>query len=108
MTAKKPPARRERDAAIDRSASVDFPAAVLKGLVEHNDAASYFGSTGALLTWLAIAEGRGWITGVKGPRVVTAAGRKHYDESGLEQLPKIRDRRAYMWNWSCYTAEPGR
>jgi hypothetical protein len=103
-TTKRTPTRREREAVIDRSASVDFAAAVLKGLVEHNDAAAYFGSTGALLTWIGIAEGRGWIIGVKGPRTVTEAGRKHYDESGLEQLPKIRDRRAYLWNWSCYTA----
>jgi hypothetical protein len=99
-TTKRTPTRREREAVIDRSASVDFAAAVLKGLVEHNDAAAYFGSTGALLTWIGIAEGRGWIIGVKGPRTVTEAGRKHYDESGLEQLPKIRDRRAYLWNWS--------
>lgn len=84
----------------DRSADVDFAAAVLKGLVEHRDAGTYFGSTGALHTWRTVAQKRGWITDGD---TITEAGKRHYAESGLEALPKTPNRRAYLWNWSGYT-----
>ncbi len=85
---------------VDRSAEVDFAAAVLKGLVEHRDAGTYFGSTGALHTWRTVAQKRGWITDGD---TITEAGKRHYAESGLEALPKTPNRRAYLWNWSGYT-----
>ena len=86
--------------AVDRSTAVDFAAAVLKGLIEHRDAGTYFGSTGALHTWRTIAKTRGWITDRD---EVTEAGQRHYAASGLEALPKTPNHRAYLWDWSGYT-----
>jgi hypothetical protein len=93
-TVKQPPIPQS---AVDRSTAVDFPAAVLKGLIEHRDPGAYFGSTGALHMWRTVAKKRGWITDGD---TITESGKRHYAESGLEALPKTPNRRAYLWNWS--------
>jgi hypothetical protein len=111
MTKKKAPAtvprrptKKERDVAFDRKTAVDFPAVVLKGIIEHRDAGTYFGSTGGLDAWRAVTRKQGWI--LEGD-VVTEAGRKHYAESGLEAFPKTPNRRAYFWDWSGYKTGDG-
>ena len=106
MTKKKAVSRTKGKPRVDRlefvadgSPRVDFAATVLKGIIEHRDASTYFGSTGALHAWRTVAREKGWI--VDGDEA-TAAGRKHYAESGLDKLPKTPNRRAYFWDWSVY------
>jgi hypothetical protein len=77
----------------------DFPAAILKGVVEKDDGTAYFGSLGAFTYYENQAIDRGWVT--RGPQYrmsATPKGHKVYREAKLDMLP--HKGRAYMWNWS--------
>lgn len=82
--------------------TVDFTAALLKGVVEHGDPAAYFGSRSAMRHWGSAALKAGWLTEEGKP---TLLGRRHYTESGLSQLPQERGARAYDWDWTGYRRE---
>ncbi len=99
----------------------DFPAAILKGVLEHNDGTSYFGSLGGYLHYKDVAIERGWV--VEGDvskmldgsmhilkdLIVTDKGREVYQSSGLASLPNVMFSRAYMWDWSAvkFSVEEG-
>ena len=78
----------------------DFPAAILKGLVEKGDGTSYFGSLIAYDSYKKSATDRGWITHDE----VTPEGHRVYTEAGLATLPCYG--RAYMWDWSQIDLRP--
>lgn len=61
-------------------------AAIVKGLVEHNDGMRFFGSTMAYTYHLENAIKRGYVTESKS---VTALGREWYERC-LKQLPQTR------------------
>lgn len=75
-----------------------YPAAILKGVIEHNDGTSYFGSLIGFQHHRAAAVGLGWITRGRKPRA-TAHGQAVYADAGLAALPTKRLSRAYAWNW---------
>jgi hypothetical protein len=87
-----------------------FDMAVLKGLVEHNDVGSYFGSFGGLGAYCADAAYFGWITMDLRPdgthdvwsAKVTDAGRHAYETLKLADLPQMKLSRAYLWEWPVY------
>lgn len=61
--------------------------AILKGVIEHGDAARHFGSTGALAYHLRVAIKAGYLDAFNVP---TAAGVARYDERQLGALPDSR------------------
>lgn len=61
--------------------------AIVKGIVEHDDSARYFGSLGAHQYYLREARRHGLIDGQK---QVTPAGRNWYDSRQLGDLPERR------------------
>ena len=63
-----------------------FSAAIVKGLIEHDDGTRFFGSTAEYTYHQAVAEKRGLITEAD---VVTASGREWYGRC-LKQLPQTR------------------
>lgn len=88
----------------------DFVLAIVKGLVEHDDGAAYFGSTMGYRSHEAEGIARGLLT--RGPKEcdggggqmftieatrLTEAGREAYKTLGLDRLPKTYGSRAYMW-----------
>lgn len=73
----------------------DFPAAILKGLIEYSDGTWYFGSTLAWKSYQRQAIERGWLDADGQP---TDLGRHVYETSGLADLP--RTGRAYAWDWT--------
>ena len=67
--------------------------AILKGIIEHGDAARHFGSTGALAHYLREAVRGGLLTmrvSAPGGYVPTAAGVARYDDRQLGALPDAR------------------
>jgi hypothetical protein len=76
---------------------VNFAAAIVKGLVEHNDGTSYFGSLMGYQDHLADARARGWVD-LDGK--LTEVGRALYDKADLAKLPNKKFSRAYSWDWS--------
>jgi hypothetical protein len=81
------------------NASCDYPAAVLKGVIEHDDGTAYFGSLGGYARYLDVAVELGWIFGTVKP-TATPLGRRVYRQARLDGLPRIKGSRAYLWNWS--------
>lgn len=77
---------------------VDFALAIVKGLVEHGDGAAYFASLIGYQSHRAEAITRGLVTTDGQEERLTDAGRKAYQEHGLDRLP--RRGRAYLWDWS--------
>lgn len=77
---------------------VDFPLAIVKGLVEHGDGTAYFASLIGYQSHRAEAITRGLVTTDGQEERLTDAGRKAYQEHGLDRLPKRG--RAYLWDWS--------
>ena len=71
----------------------DFPAAILKGVIEHGTGTYYFGSLLSYDDYAIIAIERGWLDNCLR---VTDAGLDHYVESGLADLPTHKSR-AYRW-----------
>lgn len=81
----------------------DFPAIVLKGLIEQQHPGAYFGSWMSLLRYCQRAAERGWIVRDGEAWTTTDAGRRVYDVSGLANLP--RSGRGYAWDWSVVDPE---
>lgn len=73
----------------------DYPATIVKGLIEHGDGHVYFASFGGYPTYLAMAQTMGWVSGDK---EVTEAGKAMYEAERLDLLPQKGDR-AYLWDW---------
>jgi hypothetical protein len=74
-----------------------FTAAIVKGLIEHNDKFRHFGSLGGFMYHLSGAIELGL---VKRSGDVTDKGRKWYADKQMDKLPQGR---AYMWtnrDWS--------
>ena len=82
-----------------------FPAAVLKGVIEHQDGTAFFGSLGGYLEYVEQAIQRGWLVRVETPaeqtttpklikfRIKYAATEKgvlHHKGSGLNNLPSVK------------------
>lgn len=90
-----------------------FDMAVLKGVIEHNDAGSYFGSFLALGEYCTDAATAGWITMDLRPdgtpnvwsAKATDAGRRAYEMLKLADLPQMKLSRAYTWEWPIYYPE---
>jgi len=84
-----------------------FPAAILKGAIEHDDGTAYLGSLLAYETHRMTAAALGWValdkTGRPSP---TAHGRAVYAEAHLDALPKRRFSRAYAWDWGVVSFKP--
>lgn len=76
-----------------------FPAAILKGIIEHDDGSAYFGSLLGYADYRDTAIKLGWVT--HGPRrlAATPLGHAVYVEAHLDRLPQRRHSRAYAWNW---------
>lgn len=72
----------------------DFPAAILKGIIEHGDATRYFGSLGGFSYYKEQAQARKLIDADAAP---TETGLDYYISRGLWLLPDSG--RAYMWRW---------
>jgi hypothetical protein len=85
-----------------------FVLAIVKGLIEHEDAASYFGSTMGLAAHTDEAIRKGLLLDetpegkhrLSSYLKVTNLGRKLYTELGLDKLPQKKLSRAYMWDWN--------
>ena len=77
---------------------VDFALAIVKGLVEHQDGVVYFASLIGYRAHVGEAVARGFIATDGQEERLTDAGRKAYQEHGLDRLP--RRGRAYLWDWS--------
>lgn len=71
-----------------------FSLAIVKGLVEANDAQRYFGSLLGFTWHFKEVVSLGWV-GEHGD--LTDLGREIYESRRLGDLP--REGRAYMWNW---------
>lgn len=77
-------------------AEVLFHVAILKGIIEHNDGTTYFGSMMGYKYHEDVAITEGLISNDgKSP---TKHGLAMYDEWQLVKLPNKG--RAYMWDWS--------
>jgi len=74
-----------------------FPAVIVKGLIEHGDGTTYFGSLGGYQHYLAEARQQRWIDELA--ETVTDLGRGLYQAEHLEELPQERGSRAYLWRW---------
>lgn len=77
-----------------------YPAAILKGIIEHGDGTCYFGSLLAYSVYEQQAKDLLFIE-VDG-KTVTPFGRHHYKMSGLGDIVRKRGHRAYFWDWSTY------
>lgn len=78
----------------------DFRLAIVKGLVEHNNGDTYFGSLMGYTAHWNTAHAAGWVEHVDGKEALTKAGREIYVKCKLDSLPNTFGRRAYMWDWS--------
>lgn len=79
----------------------DFGLAIVKGLVEHQDGTSYFGSLMGYSSHVFDATRRGLIAGdLKEGISLTERGRMLYDALALSTLPQQKLSRAYAWDWS--------
>lgn len=84
-----------------------FPAAVLKGAIEHGDGTAYFGSLLAYETHRMTAAALGWVTlDATGRPCPTDRGRAVYVEARLDALPKRQFSRAYAWDWGVVSFKP--
>lgn len=85
----------------------DFPALILKGLIEHNDRAAYLGSKGAVVYYTRVAVERVWVLSRIGPNRMplftpTLAGLRHYETSGLKGFSNSPTIRPTSWEWGKY------
>lgn len=71
-----------------------FVAAIVKGLVEHNDARRHFGSLLDFSSHMEKARKLGVVVGEGEDVSVTEKGREWYEQKKLCDLPQGR---AYMW-----------
>lgn len=90
-----------------------FALAIVKGLVEHSDGTSYFGSLGGYQSHWQDAARWGWVLswekrlGLRVPQseasCLTREGEQLYTELNLKTLPSKKYSRAYAWDWSSIT-----
>jgi hypothetical protein len=86
-----------------------FVLAIVKGLVEHGDPSSYFGSTIGLLDHARSAARKGMLGGAPGSRPdlhLAVEAVELYRQLGLDRLPTQYASRAYTWDWE-KTLGPG-
>jgi hypothetical protein len=100
--------KRDPDAIV--SDRCDFALAIVKGLVEHDNPYTYFGSLTGFQGHEADGIRRGLLC--RGPRkstegdgeyigtLLTDAGRQAYHAARLHLLPNTTRDRACAWNWS--------
>lgn len=97
---------------MSKGGDCDFVLAIVKGLVEHDDGATYFASLMGYQRYEAEGIRLGWL--VRGPKMcrdgdtefviestrLTDAGRVVYADRHLDRLPNGKGLRAYFWDWS--------
>jgi hypothetical protein len=76
--------------------SLKFPLAVLKGIIEKNDGAAYFGSLIGYPVWVEETKALGLIRKMETGWRATQLGEMIYDQ-GIDLLP--RRGRAVGWDW---------
>ena len=89
---------------VEFNESMIFPALVLKGIVEHEDAAAYFTHPGHIRLWLKKADSFGWISERCDPRrdrklKASPDGVEAYFVLCLDHFPKDKGTRGYLWDW---------
>lgn len=72
-----------------------FTAAIVKGMIEHNDAKRYFGSLLAFKDHLRVAQDCGVVIGEGREISVTELGRAWYEDKKMNELSETR---AYLWS----------